>query len=83
MILCTGTFSLDVLVLYVFITVYIDLFLNLYFMSCFMLISCLYDCPLKGVLCGFGEEIQTQNFNSYNKNEVIIQTQKYCFFFHS
>ena len=27
---------------------------------------------LKGALCRFGEEIQTQRFNLYNINEVII-----------
>ena len=32
---------------------------------------------LKGALCRFGGEIQTQNFNIYNTNEVIIQTQNY------
>ena len=32
---------------------------------------------LKGALCCFGEEIQTQNFNIYNINEATIQTHKY------
>ena len=27
----------------------------------------------------FGEEIQTQNFNIYYVNEIIIQTQKYVY----
>ena len=34
----------------------------------------------KGALCGFGLEIQAQNFNIYNINEVITQTQKYLLF---
>ena len=37
----------------------------------------------KGALCSFGEEIKTQAFIIYNINEVIIQTQKYIFFFHN
>ena len=28
---------------------------------------------IKGALCGFGGDIQTENFNIYNTNEVIIQ----------
>ena len=28
---------------------------------------------LKGALCSFGQEIQTQNFYIYNINEVMIQ----------
>ena len=35
---------------------------------------------IKGALCGFGEYIKTQNFNTHIMNEVIIQTQKYVFF---
>ena len=38
------------------------------------------EIAIKGALCNFGEEIQTQNFNVYNINEVIIQNQKYLFF---
>ena len=34
---------------------------------------------IKGALCGFGEENQTQNFNVYNIYHVIIQTQEYFF----
>ena len=34
----------------------------------------------KGALCSFVEEIQMPNFNTYNINEVIIQTQKYSLF---
>ena len=29
----------------------------------------------------FGEDIKTQNLNSYNINDVIIQTQNWEFFF--
>ena len=32
--------------------------------------------PFKGTICSFGEYIKTQDFNIYNTNEVIIQTQK-------
>ena len=32
---------------------------------------------IKGALCSFGEEIQTQNCNINNINEVMIQTGKY------
>ena len=32
---------------------------------------------LKGAICSFGEEIQTQVFNIYKMNEVRTQTQKY------
>ena len=33
----------------------------------------------KGAACGFGEEIQTQDLNTYNNNinDVITQTQNY------
>ena len=31
--------------------------------------------PLKGRCVVFGEETQMQNFNIYNINEIIIQTQ--------
>ena len=33
----------------------------------------------KGALCSFGEEIQTQNFNSHSINEEIIQMYVYFF----
>ena len=35
----------------------------------------------KGALCSSGEEIQTQDFDTYNINEVRIQTQKYLSFY--
>ena len=31
-------------------------------------------------LCGFGQEIQTQNSNISNINEVMMQTQNYLLF---
>ena len=34
---------------------------------------------LKGALCGFGKEIQSQKYHFYNVNKVTIQTQKYLF----
>ena len=34
---------------------------------------------IKGALCSFGEENQTQNCNIYNINEVIKHTLKYLF----
>ena len=37
-------------------------------------------CHLKGHCVVFGEEIQTQDFNSHDMNEVIIQTEKYLVF---
>ena len=38
---------------------------------------------IKGALCSFQEEIQTQHFNFYKINEAVIQTQKYYIFFHN
>ena len=35
---------------------------------------------VEGALCSFGEETQTQNFNIYNVNKEIIQTEKYLSF---
>ena len=35
---------------------------------------------LKGALRGFGEGVQTQNFDIYNINVVMIQTQDFLFF---
>lgn len=34
---------------------------------------------IKGSLCSFEEEIQTQIINIYKVNEVLIQTQTYVF----
>lgn len=34
---------------------------------------------LKRAICSSREENQTENFNSYNINELIIQIQKYQF----
>ena len=56
---------------------------------CFTLAICFEKIPsgiaelvvcLKGALCCFEDEIQTQNSDIYNINEVIIQTQK-CLLF--
>ena len=33
----------------------------------------IHVCLLKGALCSSGEDIQAQNFNTYNINEVIIR----------
>ena len=41
------------------------------------------ECCLSGHYVDFGEEIQTQNVIIYNINQVIIQSQKYVFFFHN
>lgn len=37
---------------------------------------------LKGALCSFGGEIQSQKCYICNSNEVLIQNPKYVFFFH-
>ena len=35
---------------------------------------------IKGALCSFGEEIQTQNLNIYNINETVIQNLSILFY---
>ena len=35
---------------------------------------------IKGALCSFGDEIQTQNLNIYNIIELIMQQLKYLSF---
>ena len=47
-----------------------------------MVIFFRHDSIIKEALCCSGDEIQTQNFDIYNINEVIIQTQKYLYFLH-
>ena len=44
-------------------------------------INLVQRCPaLKGALCSFGGEIQSQSLNIYGVNEAITQTQKYLLY---